>query len=330
MEENTKEINYFQAVVDTGKLISIWLVKKKELSIESLLVLIENTLENKYGPFSTPLSSQISDFDESLGLKQPTIYWKGVKDTIKLIKHFITWKKTKNSERPLDNFLEEMIHKAQLRLIPEEDLLLLKLGLSFSNEFKSELILDNRFENQGSLLPVEEELEPQTASITNQPTIPLSIHETQPNEYKSENNTFSDNFDSLEATTPSDSEPEEFIEDSISEPILNNFKIEDHGTKRDYLRSALDELNKFSDGSTEVEEDIEDSMIKIKDSMFWTPSTPTDNEVIQDIPTIEKAETINESADMIIQELKHDEGKEESKLLSSSLREALKMLREED
>ena len=122
------------------------------------------------------------------------------------------------------------------------------------------------------------------------------------------------------------------IDDTEADQILNNYKIEESDKKNNgYLRSALDELNKFSDGSTEVEEDIEESMIKIKDSMFWSPSHATGtNEAAEEFPKVEETELINESANMIIEEMKHEGGKEEDKLLSSSLREALKMLREED
>ena len=50
------DIQYFNAVIDTANLISVWLKNKSE-DIRKILSNLEINLEAKYGPFTRPQKS---------------------------------------------------------------------------------------------------------------------------------------------------------------------------------------------------------------------------------------------------------------------------------
>lgn len=369
MNKSLMDFNYYQAVVDTGNLISLW-IKKNDLETSNILVIIENHLEEKHGPFTSILSDQL-DIKDNLGLKIPNSYWFGVKETINLIKNFLIWKENKNSTRSITNFLDEMIHKSQLKLIPEDDSLLISaLGLTFDSEFESKVELNysdstetnlvssesnNSVESQISEAPSENIIEEDSLSISEinkeEATIPtitfkeeekILISQTKSEEIPSQSDISlkeeisSSSFESkIEKSLSPKIEKEKSLfslSESISHesPIIET-DIQEEPEQRDYLRSALDELNKFST-EKEKEKELDNIEIKIKDSMFWTPSNNNDTENLKPVEVAKSESGLVQDAVEIKKEVikESEDDDDESKLLSSSLREALKMLREED
>lgn len=303
------DIQYFNAVIDTANLISIWLKNNKE-DLKKILSTLEINLESKYGPFTSKLSNQIG-MNETLGLKVPDSYWKGVQDTLSLIKNFLNWKESSQSPRPIENFLLEIVNKSNFRIQPDESPLISTLGLSFDHEFTDSSIQENKIDsvkNEFSNVNFQEEMENlRPENKISQPKveekIEAEISEPIPEEDKA--------FDPKEFI---DDETflDQFIADSIS-PETNGEKGENLITnERNYIRSALEELTS-SQGEVEEEEEEKEIEIKFKNSADSNSNQST-NEVK---PIIESVED-------------NLDDKNSNRLLSSSLRDALRMLREEE
>lgn len=310
------DIQYFQAVIDTANLISTWLKNKNE-DIRKILSALQINLEAKYGPFTSKLSNQIG-MNETLGLKSPDSYWRGVSDTLSLIKNFLNWKESINSPRSLENFLLEIVNKSNIRIEPDESPLVSALGILFESEFSEPIpkVPESQSEQISFISPPE----PSPAPITtvdyqketfNNPSLSVSplestnSYQTEPLEEKITN--VDDEFDPNEFIDD-DKFLDQFIADSISpeEKVSNQEEIDKAG--REYLRSALAELTE-SVNSMESEKEVE---IQFKDVQN---NNESDRNVI-----LESDDVIDDALD----------SKDSSRLLSSSLRDALRMLREED
>ncbi len=300
------DIQYFKAVIDTANLISIWL-KKGSGDIKKILSSLEINLESKYGPFTTELSNQIG-VNETLGLKSPDSYWKGVQDTLSLLKNFINWKQISGSNRTVDNFLLEIINKSNIRIEPLESPLITALGILFDHEFSENT--NNRVETP---LNTQEQfsIPKNPITVSNQPTIKSEVSNNSynpPNDQMSKEPEYDKSFDPNEFI---DDEKflDQFIADSIRPPDINDHATDNiKSSERDYLRSALEEL------SINQEDSEEDKEITIQFKGTNDKKENVNNE--------------NSNKPKIIED--NTEEKDTSRLLSSSLRDALRMLREED
>ena len=305
------DIQYFRAVIDTAQLISTWL-KNNQDNITKILSSLEINLEAKYGPFTSKLSNQIG-INDTLGLKSPDSYWKGVQDTLSLIKNFVNWKELTQSPRSIDNFLLEIVNKSNIRLEPEESPLITALGILFEKEFTfNPKPTNNPSFNEAPIVNAKEEPQIQ------QPTfVPESIQEVKKEEIEPEptiqfsaedpdkafnSNEFIDDDEFLD----------QFIRDSTTPQTTPPVPEDLVSSERDYLRSALDELT-FSQDESTPEEEIN---IQFKEPLA-SNKTESGNEEVPDLSSI----------NIIEDEL---EEKDNSRLLSSSLRDALRMLREEE
>jgi hypothetical protein len=256
---------YFKAVVETAKLISIWL-NKKEMDIKKIISSVEVSLETKHGPFTSKLSNHIG-INETLGLKNQDIYWNGVQDTLNLLKNFLNWKSLTASPRTYENFILEIINKSKQKIVPDESPLISALGISFDTEFANDLeieaeksertfesILTKNIEEIKPGLDVIQATTPKKL-VTEVPILEKSDKMTEP---KSDD----ERFNSKEFIND-----DEFLDQFISDSINLNSE-EKHEEiivgEKDYLRSALDELNK----SDEKEEDEKEVEIKFKDGWF--------------------------------------------------------------
>ena len=299
------DIQYFKAVIDTANLISVWL-KSNDNDIKKILSSLEINLEAKYGPFTSKLSNQIG-INETLGLKNPDSYWKGVQDTLSLIKNFLNWKQISQSPRTVDNFLLEIVNKSNIRLEPDESPLITALGILFEQEFADNgKNLDAQPKNEPEPLITYEEKP--SDSINTEIPEPLTNSDI---DFKSEQKNEEEDPD--KAFNPNEFIDDEkfldqFIADSINPTQSAPEEDQTQVSEQDYLRSALEELS-ISSG--------EDSEEKVIDFQFG--STPKDQK---------NSETEAIDTPTIIEDA-FDE-KDTSRLLSSSLRDALRMLREED
>ena len=303
------DIQYFKAVIDTAQLISIWL-KNNNQDIKKILSNLEITLEEKYGPFTSKLSNQIG-VNDTLGLKTPDSYWKGVQDTLALIRNFYNFKIMSNSPRSIENFLLEIVNKSNVRLEPDESPLISALGISFDQEFSDSI--PSVAQETHKVLPQSEI--PYEKQQINEPEISL------PSEPSSVATFVQESIDEVpvEASSSQDEfNPEEFIDDekfleqfiadstNPKESNISSEEITDLG--RDYLRSALEELT-----SSDSEENNEQN-VDIQFAQVQPDKGSSENVVLESDDIIDDA--LNE--------------KQSSRLLSSSLRDALRMLREED
>ena len=305
MDNSNNDIQYFHAVIDTANLISTWRKKYSQEDIKKLLINLEMNLESKYGPFTSKLSSQIG-MDETLGLKSPDSYWKGVQDTLSLLKNFITWKQQTGSPRTVVNFLMEIVNKSNLRIEPEESPLITALGILFDHEFTDSSASLNQ-ESKFSFLD-EPAVEPSPSKIAETVT-------AKSNPIPEPKQSAIDNDKAFNPKEFIDDEKflDQFIADSISPPEEKRTQdsVDFGESERDYLRSALEELSITS--SEEKDQENE------KEIPFQFKGEIETKTKIND--------QISERASIIEDDF--DE-KDKSRLLSSSLRDALRMLREED
>ena len=306
------DVQYFKAVIDTANLISVWL-KSNPQDIMKILSSLEISLEAKYGPFTSKLSNQIG-INETLGLKSPDSYWKGVQDTLSLIKNFLNWKQLTNSARSIDNFLVEIVNKSNIRLAPEESPLITALGILFDQEYT-----ENSKKVDVSLASSQEQFIPEEKPVVQPINIEKEIDQLSSLHTELDSEPKSEPEPELQVNQPERSsdydkafDPDEFIDDEkfldqfiadsitpettqINEDLINS--------ERDYLRSALEELS-ISQEEPEPEKEV--------NIQFQEP----------------KPHELNPKTTKIIED-SFDE-KDTSRLLSSSLRDALRMLREED
>ena len=326
------DIQYFNAVIDTANLISVWLKNKSE-DIRKILSNLEINLEAKYGPFTSKLSNQIG-VNDTLGLKNPDSYWKGVKDTLSLIKNFLSWKQASNSNRTIDNFLTEIVNKSSVRIEPDESPLITALGILFDQEFpassqslnasnfqgknssdkqepsaitqfpKKEVVFESIKDFEEVEVNQESLIQPTIPEVTSsEPSMPMATPPVQEFQSVDDDHAFNPN-----EFIDDDEFLDQFIADSIS-PEETHIQQEDLiSSERDYLRAALEELSIAPDKADD-EKEIE---IQFKGPSFNEP---------------EKTEEEPKSTTIIEEAL---EDKDTSRLLSSSLRDALRMLREED
>ena len=224
----------------------------------------------------------------------------------------------------MENFLLEIVNKSNVRLEPDESPLVTALGISFDQEFSDANIahlkqyLHPKIPENQAHRSLEESLEESLDVIS-------SIENSSIKEMDDSN---SDIETTEEISQPVDFDqqldeedkafnPKEFIDDekfleqfiadstNPTDTSMLNSQIEEDG--RDYLRSALEELTQ-----SDEEESTEDVAIQFNNEKA---ETNTSQDVI-----FESDESIDEAL----------ETKETSRLLSSSLRDALRMLREEE
>ena len=301
------DIPYYTAVIDTGKLFTFWL--KKGLELKTILISVENQLESTYGPFTSKLSNHLG-INDTLGLKSPDMYWNGVSDTLNLVKNFLIWKKQTNSPRSVNNFIEEVITKSQLRLTPKESPLFNELGISFETEFSLDIEEENvlKTSDEKNQIKIESFQDLLMSNFENEKPQPEEKKVTSSHKKEIlDNNEFLDQF-IRDSTTPRE------IKEKVDIP------------EKHFLRSALDELNNTEIMDSDDEEENSKIDIKIKDTSNWKNNFQ---------PIEESKNTISESIDSneekkFLEELTINEDDDESKLLSSSLRDALRMLREEE
>lgn len=329
------DIQYFNAVIDTSNLIKIWLKNKNE-DINKILSNLEINLEAKYGPFTSKLSNQIG-VNETLGLKNPDSYWKGVKDTLVLLKNFLAWKNVAHSSRSIDNFLMEIVNKSNVRIEPDESPLITALGILFEQDFPdhspsaydSNLYESPKTEVQEPVVNFAPQVEPVISEVKpEQQPLESEVHQEPAREPEIPDISSYEPSPSIDLPSVQESnfpeedkafDPNEFIDDEkfLDQFIADSINPEESTQKsdedivsseRDYLRAALEELSITPD-ENEEEKEIE---IQFKGPSFNEP---------------EKANEEPKTTSIIEEAL---EEKDQSRLLSSSLRDALRMLREED
>ena len=300
------DAQYFSAVIDTCNLISSWLKNKTE-DINKILSTLEINLESKYGPFTSKLSNQIG-LNETLGLKTPDSYWKGVQDTIALFKNFSSWKKASQSPRTVENLLLETINKSTVKIAPDESPLISTLGISFETDFKDNPFVESAPSKPeptfGSIQTNEEDLLTSFASslLKEKPVIDNipEISSTEDDPDKAFNpKEFIDDEKFLD----------QFIADSLTPETLSESNEQPLTSDKDYLRSALEELAIPNDDN-ENEKEVQ---IQFQEAPRSKLNQPSEKE-------LSSVESIEEDL----------EEKNSSRLFSSSLRDALRMLREEE
>ena len=300
------DIQYFTAVIDTCNLISSWLQNKPD-DIINILSTLEINLESKYGPFTSKLSKEIG-LNETLGLKTPDSYWKGVQDTIALFKNFINWKKVSQSPRTIENLLLETLNKSNVKITPDESPLISALGISFETDFR-----DNTFSGPATSKPkttfdsIQANDKDLLTSFASTLIKEKSVIDNIPEISSTED-------DPDKAFNPKEFIDDEkfldqFIADSLTPETVAESSEQPLNSDRDYLRSALEELAIPND-ENENEKDIQ---IQFQEA----PSSKLNQSPEKKLSSIESIEEDLEE-------------KNSSRLFSSSLRDALRMLREEE
>lgn len=137
---------YYNAVIDTAKLVDFWSKAQQEVdifdvvkSIETSIALQLNSLSEKkinslIDSIDNPAAQTSSPARLSPADVSPEPYWAGVNDTIHLIYNFLHWKQTTRSSRTISNLLVEVLDKAQRKKRSLPSPLLGTLGISFEEE----------------------------------------------------------------------------------------------------------------------------------------------------------------------------------------------------
>ncbi|OLS19884.1 MAG: hypothetical protein HeimC3_43230 [Candidatus Heimdallarchaeota archaeon LC_3] len=129
------ESEYFQAVIDTCKLLSLKTVNFSDSdnnndsltnSIYFQLDKIEIELD-KNVPRISPLYSALNIDKESI--QSQSNYWEGVRDTTNLIRNYLSYNKKNFTREDYELFLQEILVKSSQKLEPRTSPLIDKLGL---------------------------------------------------------------------------------------------------------------------------------------------------------------------------------------------------------
>lgn len=342
---------YYKAVVDVCRLIAHWTTLDDAADPHEALITLEQKMAEKLGPVSSFLSTQIG-LNEKLGLREPDPYWQGVEDTVSLVRNFVEWRRHSETGRALSNFLSEIISKAQAKVEPPKSPLLGKLGLDFSQEYQSFEPPQGSFSLPESS-PVRSEAEPSLREfIPERPPAP-SHTEARPTGSPIEGDFFAREEDILseELVDPA----EEPVGMGDPSPVTTSFpdlgqpasppvevsnpesppSSSNSFSESSFLRSALEELNRPV--SNDSEEELEESWDS-EENIQWTfvdhqpkESKPEPVEPVIDrgFPSLDVS-SLDDNTDGGFGDGGDGDDNDEDEQLSSSLRDALRLLREED
>ncbi|MHA2364498.1 MAG: hypothetical protein ACXAC7_11110 [Candidatus Hodarchaeales archaeon] len=333
------ETAYYTSVIDTCRLIQMWSRNNPE-EIQDVLRAVEKQAESQLGPNTSRLIQSLG-VNKSLGIEEQSVetsdYWSGVNDSLTLIRNFLNWKNQSQSTRPLNNFLEEIVLKSQGKLKPATSPLLNKLEIDFSSDFTdfdpSSKLETSEIEQAEKFFtpPIHQErvAEPEPVQPMKTDSYPISEPSIRP-DITNENDWLS------KEVSPKPSPMEVISAEKVESPLQKN-------ETKDFLASALEELSTSKDESPSFDEDSSKSTWTLRGSSLpetpkppmETPKPPMETPTFPPEPTPistpERTPIPTASAAFPLSDIQKDEEEEdEDELLSSSLRDALRMLREED
>ncbi len=321
------ESDYFQAVIDACKLLSLKTIDFSESDIEKdnslassiyfQLEKIELELE-KHVPRISPLYSALNIDKESM--ENQSTYWEGVQDTTNLIRNYLAYNKESFTKEDYELFLQKILVKSSQKLETKTSPLVDKLGLEFEEHHE-----DNQIGNQEQELIVPDVFtEEVNQKIISEEEIRAPIADWSEEELKEEKIQDEEEEISLEAESFSD----EIIEERTipiveSPPPVTTWEFETPVEEKkaesseEMVELALEELkreNKISNIRNGLLSQINSEITKLDSE---TEIKPKEEEkeipIVQLSPKTEENEIFNEN-----------------EAFSSSLKDALKMLRTDE
>ena len=315
------ESEYFQAVIDACKLLSLKTINFPDSdnddnsltnSIYFQLEKIEIELE-KYVPRISPLYSALNI--EKHSLKSQSDYWEGVRDTTNLIRNYITHNKENFTREDYELFLQKILVKSSQKLEPKTSPLIEKLGLEINNQQGNSQKFSHKQEQAERKLFTSEENQEVTSQADSNLTLNNQVTEEQFDENLQEKKaeiyleaeSFSDD-QKVSSERPKTAVTTWEFETPVQENSLEN--------SEEMVELALEELkrdNTISNLRNGLLSQINNEITKLDSETEIKPIEEKQIPIVQLSPK-------NKENDLF----------KESETFSSSLKDALKMLRTDE